>query len=460
MKKIHWILILMMVALVAAQGCKKKLPEATPQEGPPKVEEPAAPQEPAPVPQPPIPIVEAPEADVKAASDSANGFALDFYKNGAIPKDGNCFLSPYSIAEVLTLAASGAAGATRDEMRKVLRLTLEDEQGLKAVAALRSSMRSTSVTLQSANRLWGRKDAVIKQPFQAAASKYFGAGLEPVDFKNDAEGARKKINGWIEQLTAGKIKDMVPEGSLSDMTFLLLTNAVYFKGDWDRQFDPKMTQPRPFYVPGKPATQVPMMLLPGKEFPYAAADGLKILEMPYKGGEISMVILLPEIGAETAPPAETPEEATKSQKELAAQASDIKKLEELEAKLTKENWDRWLAALQKTHIAVNLPRFTLRWKSMVKDALETMGMGEAFKETADFGGMSETKPWFITGVLHEAFVEVNEKGTEAAAATALAVEGAAHISVFNADHPFVFIIKENKTSTILFMGRVVDPTAG
>jgi len=214
MKRAGYCLIPLMLALIAAQGCKKKQPEATPQEAPPKVEEPAAPKEPAPVPQPPIPVVEAPEADVKAASDAINGFALELYKTGAVPKDRNCFLSPYSIAEVLTLAAHGAAGATRDGMRKVLRITLEDEPGLKAVAALRSSMRSTSVTLQSANRLWGQKDAAIKQPFQDAASKYFGAGLEPVDFKNDAAGASKKINGWIEQVTAGRIKAMVPEDAL------------------------------------------------------------------------------------------------------------------------------------------------------------------------------------------------------------------------------------------------------
>jgi serpin B len=440
MKPVCWKPFVMIFALAAAPGCKKKQPEPTPQEAPPKVEEPA------PVPRSPIPVVEAPEADIKAASDSANGFALDLYAKAGAPGDKNCFLSPYSIAEVLTLAASGAAGATRDEMRKVLHLTLEDEPGLRAVGALRSSMRSTSVTLESANRLWGQKDVVIKQPFQDAALKYFGAGLEPVDFKNDAEGAVKKINGWIEQLTAGRIKDMVPPDAVGPLTFLLLTNAVYFKGDWDEPFDPKMTRPQPFHVPGKKETQVPMMHLQGKEFPYAAVDGTRILEMSYEGGEISMVILLPETGAEGAPSAGAPGASSKS-------------LEELEAKLTKENLEKWLAALRKTEIFVHVPRFTLRWKSMVKDALETMGMREAFKETADFGGMSDMKPWFITGVIHEAFVEVNEKGTEAAAATAVAAEGGKPIE-FIADHPFVFIIKENRTDTILFMGRVVDPTAG
>jgi serpin B len=442
MKTSRWGLILVMLVFLAAQGCKKKQPEKAPQEAPPEVEEPAAPQEPAPAPRPPLPVVEAPEADVKAASDAINGFALDLYKNVADPRDRNCFLSPYSIAEVLTLAASGAAGATRDGMRKVLRLTLEDEPGLKAVAALRSSMASTSITLRSANRLWGQKDAVIKQPFQDAASKYFGAGLEPVDFKGDAGGACKKINGWIEQETEGRIKNLVSEDAVSAVTLLMLTNAVYFKGAWNEPFDPKRTRPAPFHVPGREDVQASMMHHDPEDFPHAAVDGVRILEMPYKGGEISMVILLPETGDEAA-----------------AGSKTDSGLEDLEAKLTKENLDTWLAALKKTHLAVSLPRFTMQWKSMVKGALETMGMAEAFKETADFGGMSDTKPWFIGDVVHGAFVEVNEQGTEAAAATATGMLTGLPLE-FNADRPFVFIIKENKTNTILFMGRVVDPTAG
>jgi serpin B len=449
MKTARWSLILMMFMIFAAQGCKKKQHEEALQEAPPELEEPAATQEPAPASRPSVPVVEAPKADVKAASDAINVFALDLYRSFDAPKDKNCFFSPYSIAEVLTLVASGAAGATRDGMRKVLRLTLEDEPGLKAVAALRSSMSSTSVTLQSANRLWGQKDAVVKQPFQDAASKYFGAGLEPVDFKNDAGGACKKINGWIEQETAGRIKNLVTEDAVSAVTLLLLTNAVYFKGAWNEPFDPKKTASRPFHVPGKQDVQAPMMHHDPEDFPYAAVDGVRILEMPYKGGEISMVILLPEASTEAAPVPKTTGEPSKMEGELA----------ELEAKLTKENLDTWLAVLKKTHIAVSLPRFTMQWKSMVKGALETMGMAEAFKETADFGGISDAKPWFIGAVIHGAFVEVNEQGTEAAAATALTGLMGRPLE-FNADHPFVFIIKANKTNTILFMGRVVDPTAG
>jgi serpin B len=230
-----------------------------------------------------------------------------------------------------------------------------------------------------------------------------------------------------------KIKDLLLPGDIDNMTKMVLTNAIYFKGDWARTFDEKATRDGQFAVSAEKKVAVPMMSRTA-EFPCAQAEGLQVLEMPYKGEELAMVVLLPD---------------RKSS------------LEALEAKLTAENLDGWLKPLRSQNVAVSLPKFKLEWRLDLKETLQGMGMTDAFGPgKADFSAMDGTRELYISKVIHKAFVAVDEKGTEAAAATAVVMRDWGLPPRFIIDRPFVFLIRDRKTGSILFLGRVVDPTAG
>ncbi len=262
--------------------------------------------------------------------------------------------------------------------------------------------------------------------------KGYGAGLREVDFAGKTEAARKTTNVWVEDETNKKIKDLIPGGILGRETALVLTNAIYFNGDWASQFGKKATTDAPFTLADDKKVQVAMMRQKGK-FRYFETKDFQALALPYVKDELSMVVFLPK---------------------------DYKGLPNFEGSLAATNLEKWLSGMRRREVQVYLPRFKLTYKNRLDETLKSMGMSDAFGGGADFSGMNGRKDLFISAVLHKAFVDVNEEGTEAAAATGVVMGGTSvrpRPVVFRADHPFLFLIRDNKSGSILFMGRLVKP---
>ena len=290
--------------------------------------------------------------------------------------------------------------------------------------------------LSVANSLWPQREYSLLQEFLSLIEQHYGVRISAVDYAGDSDGARIQINAWVEEQTENKIRDLIPSGVLTALTRLVLVNAIYFKGNWASQFEPSLTYETPFWVTPAQEVPVPMMGQTG-EFGYAEWDELQVLEMPYVGDELSMVVLLPGEGG------------------------DLAKLEDA---LSPENLDRWTKNLQRREVQVFFPRFRLSARFRLDHALASLGMIDAFDmDKADFSGMDGLKHWlYIAAVLHKAFIEIAEEGTEAAAATAVVV-AARSIPLppptFRADRPFLFLIRENRTGSVLFLGRVMNPAA-
>lgn len=371
---------------------------------------------------------------------SVNAFAWDLYARLRDEK-GNLFFSPYSISSALAMTYAGARGPTADQMAATLRLPADWRAGPERIHAafglLSADLNAQGKTyeLTVANRLWGQKGYGFLAGFLGLLGEHYGAGLEELDFARDTEGSRKTINTWVEKETKDRIKDLIPRGGVQTLTRLVLTNAIYFKGTWQTPFTKDRTRDADFFAPSGKVT-VPMMGQT-KHFRYAQGDGCQTVELPYKGGELAMVVLLP-----------------KERGGLAA----------LEKSLSADSLAQRLAALKHENVALALPRFTMTWGALLADRLKAMGMPLAFDMAkADFTAMNGGKePLGISEVIHKAFVDVNEEGTEAAAATAvlMRVTGMPREPVvFRADHPFLFLIRDLHSGAILFMGRVVDPKA-
>ena len=280
----------------------------------------------------------------------------------------------------------------------------------------------------------GASRVIPGEEFLALAKSNYDAGLNPVDFGN-SEAARKTINDWVEKQTNEKIKDLLPAGAIDSLTRLVLTNAIYFKGTWAKQFDPKSTYDGQFWANGKDAVKAPLMHQSG-EFNFYDSPDLKAVELPYSGQGLSMLVLLP---------------------------TQCAGLADLEKKLTPEQLAKWTEQMKPTkELSVTLPKFKFTSEFSLKDRLSALGMKDAFNpDKADFSGMNGGKEEvYLSAVIHKAFVEVNEEGTEAAAATGVVVKARAVrvTPTFIADHPFVFLIRDNKSGAILFLGRVADPT--
>jgi len=372
---------------------------------------------------------------------AVNAFAVDMYGQVRGEK-GNLFLSPYSISSCLSMAQAGAKGETAAEMAKTLRLPAAWLANPEAIAAACGYLnadynaRGKPYTLSVANALWGQKGYGFLSDFLAFLDKHYGAGLHEVDFAGNAEGARETINTWVEKETRDKIKNLIPPGTLTPQTRLVLANAIYFKGTWASQFEKKATKNGDFLLAPGRKVRVPMMRQE-EDFGYLDGGDFQALQMTYKGGELAMLILLP-----------------KKTDGLAA----------LEESLTDARLAEWVSKLGSANVAVTMPRFKMTWQSGLAKWLKKMGMNLAFDAgKADFSGMNGGKePLWISEVIHKAFVDVNEEGTEAAAATAaIALGGEAAPSkpvVFRADHPFLFLIRDVRSGCILFLGRLVNPS--
>jgi serine protease inhibitor len=379
-----------------------------------------------------------PEDKTTVARDS-NQFALDLF--GRLEKQGNLFFSPASISTALAMTYAGARGQTAEQMAKVLHFQLDPKRLHPAFAALLWEMQGqgkpSGCRLSIANALWGHKDTHFLPEFLQETNDNYGAALQQVDFAK-AEDARRTINGWIAQHTADKIKDLLEPGDVTPATRLVLTNAIYFKGDWLRPFKGEDTHNQPFHVTKTKDESVSMMHQTGQFLHFTDEEKtFQLLEMPYKDSELSMALLLP---------------------------AQVDGLAQLEKKLDAELLAKWLEKAEPTKVQLTLPKFTMRSRLPLADRLKAMGMTAAFRpEEADLTGMTHDKPpLYLSAVIHEAWVDVNEKGTEAAAATAVIARAASaavqeKLIVFRADHPFLFLIRDTRSGSILFLGRVSNP---
>ncbi|MCK5283867.1 MAG: serpin family protein [Nanoarchaeota archaeon] len=386
---------------------------------------------------------------VKAVVNANNQFAFDLYSELNKAEDSNIFYSPYSISSALAMTYEGAKGQTADEMRAVFHFP-ENSILRPNFAAIYNDINqgSKAYELNTGNALWVQEDFQFLQDYLTTVEKYYGGKAENLDFVGETEKSRQTINSYIEEQTNNKIKDLIPPGVLSPMTRLVLTNAIYFKGTWEWEFDKGDTRDQDFKITPENIVKVPMMYMdPDKaRFNYADIGDLQILELPYKGEEISMLVLLPKQGEDY--DFETGEIIT----------SDYT-LEDIE--LTSEKLEEYKAQMKETKLSsIYLPKFEFDTKYFMKQTLSAMGMPTAFSGNADFSGMTLAEQLFISQVIHQAYVKVDEKGTEAAAATAVGVTGSAAMprNIFRADHPFIFIIQEKQTGNILFIGRVVNPS--
>jgi serpin B len=376
--------------------------------------------------------------DVRSVVRGNNDFALQLY--GQLrSKEGNLFLSPYSISTALAMTYAGARGETASEMAKALDFTLPPDRLHRAFAALLAQVngeaRKQAYQLSVANALWGQKNFGFLPDFLNLTRNDYGAGLHEVDFAADTEAARKLINAWVEQQTRNKIKDLLQPGVLATNTRLVLTNAIYFKGFWAHQFKKNDTRPELFHTSPGTSVKAPLMH-DTSDYKYLDGGDFQALELPYKGNDLSMVVLLPK---------------------------KVDGLPELEKKLTEANLAAWLGRLQKREVMVALPKFKMTREFGLNQVLQALGMRQAFiPGGADFTGMSGSgRELFISAVIHKAFVDVNEEGTEAAAATGVVISLASAVPnrvVFRADHPFVFLIRDNRSGSILFLGRLTQPT--
>lgn len=374
--------------------------------------------------------------DINILVSGNNTFALELYKRLSTEK-GNLFYSPYSISSALAMTYAGAKGETAKQMAKVLRFTLPQERLHNAFSGLSNLLQSNTkeYQLSIANALWGQKDYKFLKEFIELTNKYYEAGFKEVDYVDTKarEETRQMINKWVEDKTSGKIKDIIKPDDIDALTRLILTNAIYFKGKWELQFDPKNTKSMPFYASDSVKIDTPMMHQKAR-FNYGEDEEVQVLEMPYAGRDLSMVVILPK--------------------------SNIS-LSKIEKTLSTRKLKSWLSSLSEREVEVYIPKFKIEKRYILNEVLKKLGMVDAFDMMkADFSGMTPKPDLYITSVIHQSFVEVNEEGTEAAAATAVIMGTKAVIipTVFKADRPFIFLIKDNRSGSILFIGRLAEPS--
>lgn len=370
---------------------------------------------------------------------SGNAFGLDLYTS--LRADGeNLFFSPASIAYALAMTGLGARGTTAAEMDRVLHLPADDTVVAAGFGALMNDVARDDgvVTVSLANRLYGQSGTPFAPAYLALLERHFGAGLEQVDYRRDAEAARNRINAWVEERTAQKIRDLLAPGAVDSATKLVLVNAVYFLGKWVEPFPKHATADALFHREQGGDVTTKFMRTTGR-FGYAEQDGVQIAALPYRGDTMEMVVILPAAG--------TP-------------------LAQVEEQLDADQLATWLAAMKPEKVAVTLPRLHLETSFELADALAKLGMPTAFTHKADFSGMTtDATPLSISRVVHKAYLDVDEEGTEAAAATAVVMEVTSAIrpeplNEFRADRPFILAIRHKASGAILFLGRVADPARG
>jgi serpin B len=380
------------------------------------------------------------KGNMNTAATAPDAFAIRLYEQVTVGQEGqNLFLSPFSIQVALAMCAAGAKGETRQVMADLIGAPASvDEQNQRYAALLKAvnGAADRSIQLATANALWGQQGYHFNPAFRKAVADFYDGAFHEVDFRTRPDEAVKTINGWVSDRTHSRIKDLIRRYLINDDTRLILTNAIYFKGRWENPFEEAITRDEDWYGPGGPG-QVPMMHQRGG-YLYYEGKGFQALDIPYQGGQLSLLVVLPSL-----------------KDGLAA----------LESQWAKEGTYRQVTVglNHEETVIVSLPRFTMATEFQLKPVLCALGAELAFSDDADFRGIGE-EPLKISEVVHKAFVEVNEEGTEAAAATAVGMALCAGVRparrpiVFTADHPFHFFIRDRKTNAVLFSGRLVHPT--
>jgi len=378
------------------------------------------------------------QAQTAKLVEANNEFATDLYAELSVAKEGNIFFSPHSIHTALAMTYAGAKDKTAKQIAATLHYDkLAPDLFHPTYGQLLSQIAppedKPSYELHDANALWLQKGEPFLDSFLDLNRANYKAGLFEVDYAGNTETARQTINKWVEDQTKDKIKELIKPPALTRETVLVLTNAIYFKGVWESPFAEKLTKKEVFSIGADETIRVAMMKKTA-DFGYFEAENLQALQMPYRGGDLSMLILLPK---------------------------KIDGLSDLEKQLSAANLNAWLGKLNHVEVQVFLPKFKTTSEFELNEALQKMGMVDSFAGgLADFSGINGRRDLVISKIIHQAYVDVNEQGTEAAAATAVIVGRTAFVEakVFKADHPFIFMIRHDKTGAILFMGRIVDPT--
>ncbi len=382
-------------------------------------------------------------SDLERLADGNTQFAFDIYQQ-IQSQPGNLFYSPYSISSALAMTYAGAEGSTAEEMAATLRFLLDQENLHSAFNALDQKLDSLAelevpqdqgdpFQLNIANAIWGQQDFHFEDDFLDLLAENYGAGLRLLDYVSQPEESRLAINQWVSDETKEKIQDLIPQGGITNDTRLVLSNAIYFKATWLEPFNENLTEEGMFYgLEGEELLAQMMKTGQDASFRYLKEDGYQVVELPYIGNQVSMLVVVPDQG----------------------------KFEEYEAQFSIEELNHIVDSLNYSPLELTFPKFEFETEISLASTLSTMGMPTAFSDAADFSGMTGSKDLFISDVFHKAFVSVDEEGTEAAAATAVVMsltsmpESPLELTV---DRPFLFLIREHETGTVLFMGRVVNP---
>ncbi|MDG6223882.1 MAG: serpin family protein [Candidatus Thermoplasmatota archaeon] len=374
---------------------------------------------------------------VEDMSGALNRFGIDMYLK--LSENGeNAFISPYSIFTALSMTYEGARNDTAGQMHDMMYLPEDDLSRRASFARMQNLIRNNSgeFELSSANRIWPQEGYPFLPSFFDLIVQYYYGGVQELDFENDPDGSRQTINAWVKEQTRDRIKDLIPEGAIDPLTVMVLTNAIYFYGEWLYEFNKKDTKEEDFTLSSGSTVKAPMMSMKVEQgLNYYEDDSLQAVELPYKGEELSMIVLLPS-------------------------GNDISSLER---SFSADKLNDVLSGMNGSEVNVHMPRFEIEADHSLKEPLEALGMVDAFDPArADLSGLNAgIEPLFVSAVLHKSFVKVNEEGTEAAAATAVIVGRLSigpEIPTFKADRPFMFLIMHKETNSILFMGKVSDPT--
>lgn len=388
-----------------------------------------------------------PAAEMEALAAGNNAFAFDLY--GALRGEGgNLFLSPYSISLALGMTYGGARGETERQMAEALHFTLPQDRLHPAFNALDQQLATRKnaggegadgkgFRLNIVNDLWGEQDYTFEQAFLDLLAENYGAGLRLMDFKTNPGGARQEINEYIAEQTEDRIKDLLPADAINSLTRLVLTNAIYFNAAWHHQFEENLTEDAPFTKLDGSEMTVKMMGMYGAEsFRYLDGDGFQAIALPYENRDLSMLVILPDEG----------------------------NFEAFQSGLTAAQFDAILQEMDWADVVLKMPKFTFESQFSLSEQLQALGMVDAFSGDADFSGIEPQRELVIADVIHKSFVAVDENGTEAAAATAVIMEATGalmevEIIELTVDRPFLFLIHDAPTNTILFLGQALEPAA-
>jgi serpin B len=381
-------------------------------------------------------------ADAALLVDGNNGFAFDLY--GALKgNQGNMLFSPYSISLALAMTYAGARDATAQQMAGTLHYTLPQERLHPAFNSLDEELATRGqgakgkdgkgFRLNIVNAIWGQKGYQFLANYLDLLAENYGAGLRLMDFQNAPEPSRQTINKWVADQTEQLIKDLIPAGAIDSLTRLVLTNAIYFNAAWANPFEKSLTQPDTFHLTDGHDVKVPMMRQT-EGVSYLGGDGFKAVDLPYDGRQLSMLVIVPDAG----------------------------KFADVEKNLSAAQMNSIIKSLSPKQVALTMPSFKFESEFGLSNTLAAMGMPVAFTDKADFSGMTGKRDLYISDVIHKAFIATDESGTEAAAATAVIMRATAMpVSPIEVkiDRPFIFLIRDIKTGTVLFIGRVMNPAS-